>query len=124
MNDRIKEIRKAEKLTQKAFADILGIKQNTVASYEMGRIGISDAIINSICREFSINEDWLRTGRGEMYKMGEDKLEMYLGKISMGNDEFIKDIIEIYMELDQSSKDALKLISKKMAERQKEREQN
>lgn len=124
MNDRIKEIRKAEKLTQKAFADILGIKQNTVASYEMGRIGISDAIINSICREFSINEDWLRTGHGEMYKMGEDKLEMYLGKISMGNDEFIKDIIEIYMELDQSSKDALKLISKKMAERQKEREQN
>ena len=66
MNNRIKTIRKSNNLTQQAFADILGIKQNTVASYEMGRIGISDAIITSICREFSINEEWLRTGQGEM----------------------------------------------------------
>ncbi len=68
MNDRIKKIRKEGKLTQKEFAERLGIKQNTVASYEMGRIGISDAVINSICREFGINEEWLRNGYGEMYQ--------------------------------------------------------
>lgn len=66
MKDRIKKIRKEAGLTQKEFAERLGIKQNTVATYEMGRIGISDAIIISICREFSINEEWLRTGTGEM----------------------------------------------------------
>ncbi len=68
MKDRIKEIRKNNKLTQQDFADRLGIKQNTVASYEMGRIGISDAVITSICREFSVNEEWLRTGTGDMFK--------------------------------------------------------
>lgn len=67
MNDRIRKIRKEEKLTQKEFAERLGIKQNTVASYEMGRIGISDVVINSICREFDVNEEWLRNGIGEMY---------------------------------------------------------
>lgn len=68
MNDRIKIVRKKAKLTQKEFAQRLGIKQNTVASYEIGRIGISDAVINSICREFNVNETWLRTGKGEMHQ--------------------------------------------------------
>lgn len=68
MKERIKEIRKSNKLTQQEFADKLGIKQNTVASYEMGRIGISDAVITSICREFSVNEEWLRNGTGDMFK--------------------------------------------------------
>lgn len=68
MKDRIKEVRKSEKLTQQEFADRLGVKQNTVASYEMGRIGISDAVVTSICREFSVSDVWLRTGQGEMRK--------------------------------------------------------
>lgn len=123
MKERIKKIRKSNKLTQQEFADILGIKQNTVASYEMGRIGISDAVINSICREFSINEDWLRYGTGEMYIPTADKLESYLGMISKGDDDFIKDIIEVYMELDQTSKEALKQIGLKMADKIKKREQ-
>lgn len=67
MKDRIKQIRKEKKLTQKEFAKRLGIKQNTVASYEIGRIGVSDSVIISICREFNVLEEWLRTGNGEMY---------------------------------------------------------
>lgn len=81
MKDRIKKIRKEAGLTQKEFAERLGIKQNTVATYEMGRIGISDAIIISICREFNINEEWLRTGTGEM--KGDNNLEeRFLSNIS------------------------------------------
>lgn len=72
MKDRLKKIRKDAGLTQKDFAMRLGIKQNTVASYEIGRIGISDAVIFSICREFNINEEWLRTGAGEMYSIQTD----------------------------------------------------
>lgn len=67
MKNRLKEIRKDAELTQSAFAERLGLKQNTIASYEMGRIGVSDAVIISICREFNVNEKWLRTGEGEMY---------------------------------------------------------
>lgn len=64
--ERIKEIRKSENLTQQKFADRLGIKQNTVAQYEMGRNVPIDAIITAICREFSINENWLRYGTESM----------------------------------------------------------
>lgn len=68
MNERIKELRKALGLTQQAFADRLGIKQNTVAQYEIGRNTPIDAVISLICREFRVNETWLRTGEGEMFQ--------------------------------------------------------
>ena len=67
MKDRLKELRKALNLTQQKFADKLGVKQNTIAQYEMGRNDPSDAVIISICREFGVSEAWLRNGEGEMF---------------------------------------------------------
>ena len=64
--ERIKEVRKSNGLTQQKFADRIGIKQNTVAQYEMGRNVPIDTVIALICREFHVNEAWLRTGIGEM----------------------------------------------------------
>lgn len=63
---RIKKVRKREGKTQQVFADMLGLKQNTIATYEMGRNMPMDHIIKSICEKFHINETWLRTGEGEM----------------------------------------------------------
>lgn len=67
MKDRIKKIRKELDLTQQKFADRIGVKQNTVAQYEMGRNVPIDSVISLICREFDVNEEWLRTGTGEMF---------------------------------------------------------
>ena len=67
MKDRLKKLRKTLDLTQQAFADNIGMKQNTIAQYEMGRTVPSDAIIFSICREYNVSENWLRTGEGEMF---------------------------------------------------------
>lgn len=67
MKDRIKKIRKEFDLTQQKFAERIGVKQNTVAQYEMGRNIPIDTVISLICREFNVNEDWLRDGIGEMF---------------------------------------------------------
>lgn len=67
MNDRIKKLRKALDLTQQEFADRIGMKQNTIATYEMGRATPSDPTINNICKEFNVSETWLRTGEGDMF---------------------------------------------------------
>ena len=67
MNERLKILRKSLKLTQQEFADRIGIKRNSLANYEIGRNTPIDAIVVSICREFNVNEDWLRTGNGEMF---------------------------------------------------------
>lgn len=83
MKDRIKKIRKELDLTQQKFADRIGIKQNTVAQYEMGRNVPIDSVISLICREFNVNEEWLRNGTGEMFiKLDrEEEIALWVGKI-------------------------------------------
>lgn len=66
MKDRIKTIRKQNKMTQVEFGEKIGVKGNTITNYENGLRTPSDAVIFSICREFNINENWLRTGEGDM----------------------------------------------------------
>lgn len=67
MDERIKELRKALGLTQQKFADAIGVRQNTVAQYEMGRNPPNDTVITLICREFNVSEAWLRDGVEPMF---------------------------------------------------------
>lgn len=67
MNERIKKLRRALDLTQQEFAARIGSVQNTITGYETGRRVPSNQVISLICKEFGANEDWLRTGEGEMF---------------------------------------------------------
>lgn len=66
IQERIKFVRKSKGMTQQAFAEKLGLKQNTIATYEMGKTVPSDRTICDICQKFRIREEWLRTGEGDM----------------------------------------------------------
>lgn len=124
MNTRIKEIRENAGLTQEEFGKKIGSARNTIANYETGNRKPSNSVIVSICREFNVNEEWLRTGNGDMFIFPEDKLSKHLAQIAKGNDDFIKDIIEVYMELDDTSRSALKKLTYKMIEKQNEKYSN
>lgn len=123
MKERLKILRSELGYTQEEFAKRLGLARNSIANYEIGRREPTNAIIFSICREFGVNEDWIRNGNEPMYLPAGDKLERYLAQISKGDDTFIKDLIEVYMELDDTSKEALRKIARAMAKNYKEREQ-
>lgn len=124
MNTRIKQIRENAGLTQEEFGKRIGSARNTIANYETGNRTPSNAVITSICREFNINEDWLRYGKEPMYKETDDKLSAYVAEIAVGDDDFIKDLITTYMELDDTSKTALKKIAYAMVEKRQKREQD
>lgn len=103
MNERLKKLRKELDMTQQEFADRIGIKRNSLANYETGRNTPIDAIIVSICREFNVNENWLRTGEGEMF-MGmsyDDEIAQFVGQV-MGeeDDSFKKRLISGLAALD------------------------
>lgn len=68
MGGRIKRIRKLFDLTQQEFGNRIGVKRNTIATYESGRNNPVDSVVSLICREFDICEEWLRTGEGEMFR--------------------------------------------------------
>ncbi|MCI8941252.1 MAG: helix-turn-helix transcriptional regulator [Dorea sp.] len=117
MKDRIKKIRKELDLTQQAFADKIGMKQNTIAQYEMGRTKPSDAIVFSICREFNVNEVWLRTGKGEMFQelTEQQKILNYSALLLKEKDsavaKAIQTLIVTYEQLDDASKVTLEKIA-------------
>ncbi len=67
MNERLKKLRKTLDLTQQEFADRIGIARGNIGAYEVGKNAPSDAVISLICREFNVNEEWLRSGTGDMF---------------------------------------------------------
>ena len=83
VNERIKQLRKRLKLTQTEFGEQIGVKGNTITGYEKGIRNPTDAIILSICREFNVDEEWLRTGKGEMFviQSNEEEIAAFLGDV-------------------------------------------
>lgn len=67
LHERIRELRHTLNLTQTAFAERLSMKQNSIAVIESGKRNISDFTLRNICREFHVNENWLRNGIGEIF---------------------------------------------------------
>ena len=67
LKERLKALRNELRLTQQEFADRVGISRGNIGAYEVGKNAPSDAVISLICREFHVNEEWLRTGNGEMF---------------------------------------------------------
>ena len=102
MEARLKAVRKAVGLTQQEFADRLGIKRGAVANYEIGRNDPIDAVISLICREFGVNETWLRTGEGEMFAPidPENQLMEWAGRVLVdSSDSFRARFVRMMMGL-------------------------
>ena len=102
MKARLKAVRKAVGLTQQEFADRLGIKRGAVANYEIGRNDPIDAVISLICREFGVNETWLRTGEGEMFAPvdPENQLMEWAGRVlADSSDSFQARFVRMMMGL-------------------------
>lgn len=89
MNTRIKKLRRELDMTQEKFGTEIGVKGNTVAQWESGRNDPPDSAIVSICREFHVDEHWLRTGDGEMFvQIARDKEIMrFVGDVMQGEDD-------------------------------------
>lgn len=107
MHERIKELRKSCKLTQEAFGNRLSITRDMVNNIERGRVEIKDHIVKLICSEFSINEEWLRYGNGEMkVKTPTDTMEQLRREFSL--DEFSYNLVYEYLKLGNEQRKAVR----------------
>ena len=102
MKERLKLLRNALKLNQQEFADKIQVNRSTVAGYERGSTNLSERTIADICRVFYVNEDWLRTGEGEMFRARNttnEELALQVGKLLNTDDEFTKNLFLEYLKL-------------------------
>ena len=106
VGERIRKLRKELDMTQQKFGERIGIKGNTVAQYELGRNEPVDAVFSLICREFNVNEMWLRTGDGEMFRASpSDVLDQLAHKYNLSNADYI--IIEKFVHLRPETRKAI-----------------
>lgn len=96
-NERIKELRKTLGLTQEKFGERVGVKKNTISQIENGVNGVTDQIRLSVCREFNVNEDWLRTGEGSMFSESDEDEEIarFLGDILSDQPDFRRRLVSV-----------------------------
>lgn len=62
----MKELRKFLGFSGEKFGERIGLKKSAISKIELGTVNLTDQVIISICREFGVSEQWLRTGEGEM----------------------------------------------------------
>ena len=115
MNERLKELRKTLKLTQQEFADRIHVSRGALAVYKIGRNEPIGAVVDLICREFDVNEHWLRTGEGEMFiaKTPGDEIAAFMGDILRGEPDFRQRFIAV---LSRMTADEWKLLERKVLE--------
>ena len=119
MKDRIRALRKSKGMTQLEFANMLGMKQNTIATYEMGRAVPSDPTISNMVRAFNVNEVWLRTGTGEMFTPAtrDEEIAQFAAQVIGEEGSFRSRLVSVLSRLDEDDWAVLEKIASAMAEK-------
>ncbi len=119
MNERIKEIRESLHLSRAEFGKMLGVSGDVINNLERGRVEVTDEKIKLICSIMQINENWLRTGEGDM-KMALTKnqeIAQFLNDVMAEDDEdFRKSFIEVLANLNEKEWDALASMARKLVD--------
>lgn len=117
MNERIKEIRKSLNLSQDEFGRRLGVTRGAITNIELNKTEPKELFLELICKVFDVNEHWLRTGKGEMFKqLTEQQQLMKYTALLMNNKDSavaaaIQALIVTYEQLDDVSKATLEKIA-------------
>ena len=121
MNERIKSLRKSLSMTQEEFSKRIGLSRNFIAQVEIGTKTPSDRTISDICREFNADEEWLRTGNGEMFipKSKEQLFAELLGEaVKADENDFKRRLFLALSKLDDSGWENLEKLIDSIAKKE------
>lgn len=125
---RVKELRKELDLTLEKFSDPLGVGKTAISNIENGSRNLTDQMIASICREYRVNEEWLRTGEGEMFvKLSPaEEVATYVSDLLEDDGEnplygIIIQIMKTYSGLSPKSQEVIRDFARQLAENIKEK---
>ncbi len=118
--ERIRKTRKELGLTLEKFGESLGVGKGAISAIENGKRNLTDQMAISICREFNVNENWLRTGEGEMFieLSRDEQIAEFVGRtLSTESESFKKRFIAMLAKLDESDWETLEKIALELAQK-------
>lgn len=125
MNERIKALRKELGLTQEQFAQRVGLTKNYISLVENGSRSLAPRTVGDICREFNVNEAWLRDGIGEPHteQSWEEEVAQFVFSTFQSEEEsFQKDLLRVLARLPLDQWEVLGNIAKQLYLEQQKRE--
>ena len=99
MEKRIREVRNHNGISQTEFGKRIGMTRSMISNLELGLVDINDYAVKLICTEFNVSEEWLRTGKGEMFETAVEDLVAQLAKehdLGPGGTAFLRVIVQIF----------------------------
>lgn len=122
VGNRISELIKLLNLKNVQFAQALNIDPSFVSQLISGKRNASDRTILDICRIYDVNEQWLRSGEGDIFieKTREEEIGAFIGDVISGDDEFKKAFISTLAELNEDGWSILRDIAFKIVEKHQE----
>lgn len=125
IGERIEILRKDLSMSRRVFGERLGVSESVIVNIEYDRLKRPDqkeSLYKLICKEFNVNEKWLRAGEGEMFAEvpAEDEYFKAVTQISRSNDKLAMQAIIEYWKLDDVSKETLRNYIYKIAEKSRE----
>lgn len=106
MKDRIREVREHFGLSMEKFGSRIGIGKASISLLESGKNNPSVQTITLICREFGVNEQWLRTGEGEMFEQTRASVLDWLStEYDLSREQ--RSVIEAFLDLDPQERDVI-----------------
>ena len=115
MNERLKELRLNQGLSQEEFGNKLNLSISTISKYEKGQRPINARTITQICNVFNVNESWLKNGTGDMYKKIDLDISYMMGKVFADDDDFLKNVFLTFAKLNDSERAVIKKVIDNLA---------
>lgn len=122
--ERVRIVRKDLSLTLESFGKKLGVGKTAIHKIEKGENSLTDRMLKSICREFNVNEDWLRSGEGDMYLPVEDEVAEIVSRLLEDSNPFYDLILDIMQAFDKLDDNGKKVFCNAIEERAKKREKD
>jgi len=108
IGERIKAVRKELGLTLEKFGEKIGVGKTAISNLENGNRNLTGIMIASICREFNVNEEWLRNGTGEMFNTSSGNQALDELKKEFNLDDFSVKLIKAFSELSDEQRASVK----------------
>lgn len=108
IGERIKTLRKELGLTLEKLGEKLGVTKSSLSMIENGKANPGEQTILLVCREFNVNEEWLRNGTGEMFNTSSGNQALDELRKEFNLDDFSIKLIKAFSELTDEQRASVK----------------
>ena len=120
LNSRIKQVRKALGVSQDEFGNWLGLGRGAITNIELNKTTPKPLVVQLICKTYNVNEQWLRTGEGEMFvqRTRSQEITDFMADLVLTENEFKRRFVSVLARLDEKDWELIEKMAEMISEQE------